>query len=145
MESTVKQPQTARLDKKTGRWVLCNRLDCGLRITIVCEDTIEEATWDKRAAVLTSRWVEFFPGWVQHDDGIWRCSNYAVNRVKQGKEPKVRHYPKLGEGFVVSREDLLYNAAETPADAICWQCGLLNRIDMTALGIEEIALNRFLD
>ena len=145
MEPAVKQPPMSRLDKKTSRRILCSRPDCGLQIAIVREDTIEEATWDNRAAVLTSRWIEFPPGWVQHDDKIWRFSKYAVNRVKQGKEPKVRHYPKLEEGFVVLREDLLYNAAETPADAICWQCGLLNRIDITALGIEEIALNRFLD
>jgi len=141
----VKEPLFARLDRRTGKRILCNRVDCGLQLAILRADTVEEGSWDNKPAVLLSRWIEFPPGWVQHSDGTWRFSHYAVERVKQGKEPKVRSYPKLEEGFVVSREDYLNSVPELPADAICWQCGLLNRIDMTVLGIKEVALYRLLD
>ena len=131
----------ARLDRRTGRRILCGRIDCGHQIAEVRED-LQEGTSDSVPALLRVRQVWFLPGWAWYrQEGEWRVSKYAQGRVVRGQRPKVRRYPRVA-GASLHRHDALWSPAELPTEAICWQCGSRNKIDWEGLGFNICELSR---
>ena len=81
----------ARLDKRTGKRVLCASTSCAADIAYVTEECVpvrlrepdrREWEWEDQ------RWVSFGPGWTHvAADDAWRMTAHAKARVGRGEEP----------------------------------------------------------
>ena len=80
------QEVSARLNK-AGTRVVCRDLSCGFQFA--------QFSFPPRRYPGRIPEVEFGPGWVLGDDGIWRMSRRAYNRLRQGHPPTFRRDPRL--------------------------------------------------
>ncbi len=106
-------PLRARLDKK-GVHVLCGRVECGTRLA-------EIHFLDSGMVCL-----DFPPGWSPSGI-VWKLSNHARRRMKQGRSPKLRRYPK-NDGIRILASVMETPYERLPLIAICPNCGWKNGV-----------------
>lgn len=130
----------ARLDKKTGRKVLCGRLECdGQLATIRHRDEadfarIHAAVGDIYSFPIGSiDYLEFPPGWTRRrrSDEVWELSAHALKRARRGLTPKLRKYPNrpwiaLNRNWNIVMGPSPYGYL--PVTAVCPQCGWRNAV-----------------
>jgi hypothetical protein len=128
----------ARLDKKTGKRVLCGVPSCRGQLGTL--DITHPRGWgvDRPA---TAR-VEFGCGWVLRE-GVYRLGTHSVARCRQGKAPQYRRpsakwetdspFPPYILGY--DQDAGPSGAMDDGLKAVCCVCGNLNSVDPDTLGI----------
>lgn len=143
----------ARL-KKTGDYVLCNRISCRSNFARVVRftevDRAEPNSYYVGAGIWTNPfdYIHFLPGWAperttkfpsEGADFIWRFSIYAQKMVRSGREPALRRYPKT-QGHIIQNSVLDPSFVSLPTRAVCPNCRLENAIIPEAIRVGRLLL-----
>ena len=126
----------ARLNR-SGTYVVCGLQSCGTRIALVGHPTAEDIAEFKERGESALPCIQFLSGWAPRRDNVWVFSRYAKLRKRWGRSVKTRRYPK--ENGAVTGNDVmnsLYDAL--PVRAKCSECGFVNVLTTTDLGIPRI-------
>jgi hypothetical protein len=122
----------ARLSKD-GRYALCARESCGVRLAICLE--VPESIADRYPGL--ARWVWMQPGFSRSDDGRWLISKRVWNRLSRGRPPAYRRGPSdyhatptldVGRTFV----------PELPAVVVCPACGTDQVLEVDDLSLDQV-------
>lgn len=122
----------ARLDKQ-GHFAVCGLRDCGTRLFQVFQpiDEISRDRWNAAGASIFSPQDPFLmalPGWTPDSNRVWRFSQYAAARERQGRSVKLRRYPR--DNGALTRSDVMDSLYELlPAQAQCRECGVINVVE----------------
>ena len=138
----------ARLDK-SGKYVLCGRVDCGERFATVTRFTERDFDRAQKRMQRTGVWVNmidhirFLRGWApdrttEHvRDGIdliWRFSASARRKVRACGKPALRRYPER-QGLLTDNDAMDSSFFSLPTQAICSTCHHENVIVSEVVGV----------
>lgn len=111
---------------KDGERVLCARRECGREL----------ARAEQRHL---GRFLEFPPGWVQGEDGVWHLSRHARQRIESGRTPAYRRLrrkvARMLPGDAIAHIPRAASPQTYPAQAQCPYCALIQTLDDRALGV----------